>query len=346
MKKILIILGIILLLLGVTWGISVLLIPSEVGERLASEKDIPYPVVIAHRGASGVAPESTEVAYELARDMGADYLEADLQRTEDGEIIAFHDDTPARTTNVEEIFPGREEDYIETFTYEELQKLDAGSWFNEQYPEKAREEFEGLQVLRLEELIEIVEEGENNPGLYLETKSAPRHPGIEEDIIEILENEGWLPEPPDLDSPEPDLLEKIGAPSVDLASGPARLIFQSFYQESIEELEDLLVEIKPQIPRVLLISPDKFSEYGWDNLLEFAESHGHGIGPNGFLVWPWYLRDARKQNLMVHPYVINQTWQMRLMELYETDGIFTDFPHLALEVYGKSDSIDVDQLWE
>ena len=60
--------------------------------ELATNEGIPYPAVIAHRGASFDAPESTAASYKLARDLGADYLEMDLQRSKDGVLFALHDD--------------------------------------------------------------------------------------------------------------------------------------------------------------------------------------------------------------------------------------------------------------
>lgn len=79
------------------------------GKVLAEEWGIPHPMVIAHRGASGIAPESTRAAYEIARDLGADYLEADIQQTADGRLVVFHDDAQGdnfltRTSNVEHVF--------------------------------------------------------------------------------------------------------------------------------------------------------------------------------------------------------------------------------------------------
>ncbi|MFU7548478.1 glycerophosphodiester phosphodiesterase family protein, partial [Pseudomonas paraeruginosa] len=67
----------------------------------------PWPAGIAHRGASTDAPEDTAAAYLLARDHGADYLEADVQRSRDGVLDALHDDTLERTTDVAEVIPGR-----------------------------------------------------------------------------------------------------------------------------------------------------------------------------------------------------------------------------------------------
>lgn len=99
--------------------------PSE-GKKLARALGIPRPAIIAHRGASYVAPEETRPAFLLARELGAAYLEFDVQRTRDGVLIAPHDDDLSRTTNVSEVFPGREKDTVDTFTFTELRQLDAG----------------------------------------------------------------------------------------------------------------------------------------------------------------------------------------------------------------------------
>ena len=56
-------------------------------------------LVIAHRGASGYAPEHTFPSWDLARRMGADYLEQDLQMTSDGVLVVMHDATLDRTTS-------------------------------------------------------------------------------------------------------------------------------------------------------------------------------------------------------------------------------------------------------
>src|SRR5512138_3758757 len=54
------------------------------------------PLVIAHRGASAYAPENTLAAFELAARQGADMLELDVQRSADGVLVVFHDDTTER----------------------------------------------------------------------------------------------------------------------------------------------------------------------------------------------------------------------------------------------------------
>ena len=93
---------------------------------------------IAHRGASGYAPENTRAAFALAIEMGADMIETDVQLTRDGEMMLFHDATVERTSNG--LGP------VGDYTLAELQALDLGSWFDPR--------FAGERVMTLGEFIE------------------------------------------------------------------------------------------------------------------------------------------------------------------------------------------------
>jgi glycerophosphoryl diester phosphodiesterase len=75
-------------------------------------------LVIAHRGASAYAPENTMPAFELAVRQGADMLELDVQRSADGVLMVFHDDTTGR-------WDGRKR-LATSCTWAELQALDIG----------------------------------------------------------------------------------------------------------------------------------------------------------------------------------------------------------------------------
>ncbi|MDR3273003.1 MAG: hypothetical protein LBT29_05945, partial [Flavobacteriaceae bacterium] len=68
---------------------------------------IPENIVVAHRGSTFWTPEETEAAYRWAREIGADYLECDMQITKDGIVLALHDDNLARTTNIEQVYHGQ-----------------------------------------------------------------------------------------------------------------------------------------------------------------------------------------------------------------------------------------------
>lgn len=101
-----------------------------------SAPNTPVPLVIAHRGASSLAPENTLAAARKALEVGADMWELDVSVTADGELVVMHDNTLERTCNVEEVFPGREPWQVGDFTLSEIQMLDCGSWFNEADPFK------------------------------------------------------------------------------------------------------------------------------------------------------------------------------------------------------------------
>ena len=145
----------------------------HISPEMAKVRDyVPDMAVIAHRGSVFWVPEETEAAWRWAREMGADYLESDLQCSKDGVILANHDDNLKRTTNIENIFgetvpatrvqfymerAGMTKEqaeaqvqadrlsftpfYTKSYFYEELMMLDAGTWFNEDMPEQARASF-------------------------------------------------------------------------------------------------------------------------------------------------------------------------------------------------------------
>jgi|GEM_PF-306910 len=87
------------------------------------------PKIIAHRGASGVAPENTMIAGKKALMMGAHAWEFDVRITKDSKLVLMHDRSLKRTTNVKEAFPKRAPWYVESFTSSELNDLSNGSWF-------------------------------------------------------------------------------------------------------------------------------------------------------------------------------------------------------------------------
>ncbi len=81
--------------------------------------------VIGHRGAAGLAPENTFAGFDLALELGVDGLETDVQRTKDGKLVLFHDDRLDKTTNGTGV--------LQETSWQELQQLDAGSWFDTKY---------------------------------------------------------------------------------------------------------------------------------------------------------------------------------------------------------------------
>jgi glycerophosphoryl diester phosphodiesterase len=122
---------------------------------------------VAHRGAAGYAPENTIAGFDLAVDMKADYIEIDVQRSKDGELVVIHDTTVDRTTDG----TGK----VGDLTLQQLQRLDAGSWKGDSFAGESIPTFE-----------EILERYHGKVGILIELKAPELYPGIEEQVAEAL----------------------------------------------------------------------------------------------------------------------------------------------------------------
>jgi glycerophosphoryl diester phosphodiesterase len=161
------------------------------------------PLIIAHRGASGYLPEHTLKAYELAIDLGADFIEPDLVSTYDGVLITRHEPNLMETTNVSEIskfadrrrsveIDGRvvEGFFSHDFTLAEIKELRA----RQPRPYRDQAYNDRFQIPTLQEILDLVRQVEENTGkkvgIYPETK----HPTyfdrlglpLEEPLIQTL----------------------------------------------------------------------------------------------------------------------------------------------------------------
>lgn len=338
---------------------------------LAASEGIPHPAVIAHRGASFDAPESTAASYKLARDLGADYLEMDLQRSKDGVLFALHDDNLQRTTDVATKFPERKDSPANAFTMAELKTLDAGSWYNAKYPDRARPSYVGLKILTLDEIIDIAQANpKHKPGLYIETKEPKLFPGIEHDLKEKLQARGWL-------IPAGAKQAKNVA-SVGESNG--KVILQTFEKSSLEMLQKEM----PQVPKILLLwvgegsiepkskvtfadsgEKDKNAFYGkqepkseaeFKQWIDYAKAQGAiGTGPSAKLthggdqsysdlVQPWMNKYTHDQGLLVHVYTVDEPVDFEKVMAAGVDGIFTNRASELLKFYKRPAAASVDQV--
>lgn len=152
--------------------------PAMAAETKSSDSS---PIVIGHRGAAGVAPENTLAALKAGSQSGAEFVEIDVQLSKDGVPFIFHDSTPARTTNVEDVFPNRANDPITSFTWDELQQLDAGSYFSKK--------FVGTNIPHFNEVPSVLTSG---TGVFIEIKDPAKSPGVEQVVADALaEDSQW-----------------------------------------------------------------------------------------------------------------------------------------------------------
>ena len=166
------------------------------GSDDASADNAARPQVIAHRGASGYLPEHTLAGYELAVRMGADYIEPDLQITRDGQLVAIHDDTLERTTNVASLFAQRGGAYrVADFTLAEIKTLTVQPKGTAQssYPGFTPGAAQPLAVPTFQEVITLAKAqtvaAAREVGIYPEAKQAD--PQMEDGILQALVANGY-----------------------------------------------------------------------------------------------------------------------------------------------------------
>ena len=333
---------------------------------------VPQNMVFAHRGSTYWTPEETEASLRWARNIGADYLEFDLQKTSDGHLIVLHDNNLSRTSNVADVFPERADSAAIYFTLKELRQLDIGSWFNKANPEQARESFTGLKILTFQDAIKIAEgyrlqkgadglpvkemkandwtglylyekdpqDNGNRPGIYAETKK----PDCEELLARELTEAGW-----NINKNTKTLETMEG--KVAIANTKGRFILQTFMPESAIKLEALL----PNIPKCLLLWQPKMADDlkgNYQKAIDFCHQYNmHFIGssitgePNNYkeLNAPWMVEMVHDADLKIHAYTFDT------QEQYETyasrvDGIFTNRADTALAFYGRESSQSAEEI--
>lgn len=126
--------------------------------------------IVAHRGASGHAPENTFAAFVKAVEMGANAIEIDVHQTSDGKTIIIHDDTLERTTT------GRGP--VCSKTYNELKLLDAGSWFGTGFADE-----------RIPLLSDFLDWAKNKVTIIVEVKFGSEiYPNIEKNVWKLLKD--------------------------------------------------------------------------------------------------------------------------------------------------------------
>ena len=260
---------------------------TSTGGETSSGKQI---LNIAHRGASGRAPENTLAAYDLALENGADYIEQDVRLTRDGVLVVLHDESLVRTAR------GPEENCtgpVAEKTLEQIKTCDVGSWFNEQHPGYAREEYEGLEIPTLGE---VFRRYRNRGSFYVDMKGAPK---AGEKLLRLMDGYGLR----------------------ESTAGRPRVIAVSFDRDSLRKLHTLA----PSLP-LTQAYPASGSSEGIKKSLNVTREYAVGINPWETDVSADLVEAAHDQCLKVYPYVVNDESRMEELVNAGVDGMFTAFP--------------------
>jgi glycerophosphoryl diester phosphodiesterase len=246
------------------------------------------PAVIAHRGASGHAPEHTLVAYDLALAMGADYIEQDIGMTADGVLVCLHDSSLNRTAR------GAPEDCsgaLSDKTLSQVQRCDMGSWVNEARPERAKPEYVGLAMPSLNEVFARYGSDAN---YYIEIKALTGDGSVEQELIRLINAYGL----------------REGAVT------RRQVLVQSFAPDSLSRMH----ELDPEIPLIQLLS------FATSAQVTATAQQAFGIGPSLFGLNRALIDSAHALGLAVHPFTVDESAELQRIAGMCVDGMFTNFP--------------------
>lgn len=300
------------------------------------------PIIIAHRGASGLRPEHTLTAYQLAIEQGADFIEPDLVPTKDGVLIARHENAIAildsdgsinRTSTTTDVF--KYSQFQDRLTTKIIDGQTITGWFSEDFtlaelktinaiqrlPELRGTQYDHqLKIPTLREIIDLVKQVEQTTGkkigIYPETKhptyfsqegkkldGSPINLSIEKLLINTLVQQNFI--------------------------NPKRVFIQSFEISNLQALKNsIMPEAGIDLPLIQLIS-DTGSPYNQqiqnNNLtyqkmitpqgLKQIATYATGIGvaknlilpldrQNNLLTSTSLIQDAHQAGLLVHAYTL------------------------------------------
>ncbi|HEY9694356.1 MAG TPA: glycerophosphodiester phosphodiesterase [Oculatellaceae cyanobacterium] len=269
-----------------------------VGEAVAATLTGKPPIVIGHRGASGYRPEHTLASYELAIEMGADYIEPDVVSTKDGILIARHENEISGTTDV-----ANRPEFADRFTTKTIDGRSVSGWFTEDFTIaeiktlRAKERlpfrdqsYNGLyEIPTLQEVIDLAKqkslETNRTIGIYPETKHptyfdnpayvntvapGPASLSLEEPLVDLLTANGYTT--PDA----PVFIQSFEVGNLQLLNSLTDVPLVQLFDASTAKPYDFVVSGDPRT------YGDLVTPTGLSNISDYA----NGIGPWKRLIIP------------------------------------------------------------
>lgn len=285
-------LGVMLILAGIYIYLAMRTGKPAIERAIFQKIEKARPLVFAHRGGGGLFPENTLEAFKYSAEMGVDVLELDVHSTSDGTLVVMHDSRVDRTTNGS----GK----VNELTLAELKKLDAGYLFSPDGGQTFPFRGKGITIPTLQEIFDALPDKRFN----VEPKQAA--PSVVKPLCEIIRTR--------------KMIDKV--------------IVGSFRQEAIDEFRAECAEVATSA------TPSEVSEF----LALYKVGLGETYTPPmqvlqiperlGALqiVTKDFVETARKLNLQVHVWTINEKDDMKRLLDDGVDGIMTDYPDRLLEL--------------
>ncbi|MFT6964724.1 MAG: glycerophosphoryl diester phosphodiesterase [Flammeovirgaceae bacterium] len=262
----------------------------EVPSESLKNKDF---LVIAHRGASGYAPENTLASIRKGLEMKADMVEIDIHLSKDGEVMVIHDATLERTTNG----TGK----VQSQIVEELKKLDAGTWFSKDFSEE--------KIPTLQEVIDLVD---GQATLLIELKNESKtgfYEGLVEKTLQIIDEnnaKSWC------------ILQAFDSKYLQEITDSKRNFDKNF------EFHKLIMDDFSPLPLYI----DTKTKLGYlDKSIGFKAINSYFILLNEEKV-----KKVQSEGFKVFTYTVNEEADMRRIISFGVNGIITNYPDRAIEL--------------
>jgi len=333
-------------------------------------------LVIAHRGASGYLPEHSIASKAMAHAMGADYIEQDVVMTKDDQLVVLHDPYLDRVTDVMEQFPNRSRNVLGQkrwlaidFTLAEIKQLNMTEGFS--LDKKNNEKIKGysarfplfkssFKVSTLAEEIELIQgmnfSRDKNVGIYVEVKAPWFHHLEGKDIslatLQLIKDYGYKNKSDKVyiqcfDPTETKRIKSEIMPKLNVDYKLIQLIAETSWGETMQ------------------LKDGKLVAYNYDWLFEKGAmkkvaEYADGIGPwkpmlvskkstQGNIILTTMAKEANRLGLKMHPYTFRKDEGRvpdyakdfdDLLDIFYNqvgaEGVFTDFPDLAVKFLGKN----------
>ena len=253
--------------------------------------------IIAHKGASGTAPENTMAAFKKALELGVDQIELDVRHTADEEIVVFHDQRLDRLAKDSLGNPVTGD--VHDYTLAELKQFEVGSWFDSQYRNE--------KIPTLKEVLDYIN-GQTTVLIEIKHMDHPHYHDFAEKLVEVVMSE---------------------------EDGESWIILQSYEPTYLNEVHELdsLIQTKALIigedsaPLIAFYIETRI------HMGQAKESNRmKAINPEWTTLSPRRIFQMHAKGYEVHAYPVNERNDMIKMLNAGADGIITDYPDRAIQL--------------
>ncbi|MBD7985210.1 glycerophosphodiester phosphodiesterase [Sporosarcina sp. Sa2YVA2] len=272
-------------------GLLILLTGCSIGTKWNNPIPNDEFLIIGHRGASAYEPENTIPSFELAKNLGSDYIELDVHLTKDDKLVIMHDKDVKRTTESK----GK----IKNHTLAELKELTADEDKDGKVAASAQKEAYDIPTLQ-----EVLAQMTDETRFVIELKDPDEYDGIEEKLVSMMNDYGLIEK------------DKKGYP---------KAVIHSFDEESLQKVHRL----NKDIPLLQLISFDDGEEAKMTSKeLTKLQTYAIGVGVSYEALNAEFVSAMHQANIIVFAYTVDDREDAVKLQAMGVNGIHTNKPDL------------------